>query len=312
MSGFNNYDLTQQLGIIIWNASEYVSTGDDNYIYTSKGATIDGSRYAIRSHGICVKNIVDQLKVVFYLEVAEGEYIYSNVVQYSPSTYAYNALKSSSAPADIKNLCKALLNFASASQITLNYEVDDLANKNLSETDKAMDGILAWSDDYLTEIDPVDVSLASGLAKNESVFTRVNKTVSICDAMQINFKYTIAGNYAEYGVMFWSASDYQKLLSAGQALSMDNASIKCDMTIDAQGRYVGVYEGIVAKAMGEAVYACAYVVDAAGNIYYSGVEAYSVETYAANAINSSSAPSNVKETCKWMVIYGEMAQKVFN
>jgi hypothetical protein len=75
------------------------------------------------------------------------------------------------------------------------------------------------------------------------------------------------------------------------------------------GRYVGSYTGIVAKNLDDAVYVCAYVVDADDNYHYSGVNAYSVETYAKNAIDK--APNTTKNVAKWMVIYGEMASKCF-
>ena len=298
-TGFDAYDLTQAFGVRIYNENgELVYESDEVKVLT------DG-RLQIKSHGIAVKNIGDTLTVELYVDGTD----YVKVVNYSPTAYAYNAIDKSG-DAELITLCKALLNFAASAQVAFNHNVDKLANAKLNDADKEMAGDLVWDNSYLTVVPAVDATMAAGFVKDDTVFTKISTTLTVQDSFDINFKYTISGEYEEYGVMFWNEADYKKLLSDNEALSVDNATIVSEMTLKS-GRYEGKYEGIVAKNLSKAVYACAYVVDAEGNTYYSGVSAYSIETYASNAITKN-APEAIQTMCKWMVIYGEMARQSFS
>ena len=64
--------------------------------------------------------------------------------------------------------------------------------------------------------------------------------------------------------------------------------------------------------LGDTVYACAYLVAEDGTYYYSGVVAYSVETYITNTIKeSSTASDDTKTLVKWLGVYGELAKAYF-
>ena len=70
-------------------------------------------------------------------------------------------------------------------------------------------------------------------------------------------------------------------------------------------------EDVVARAYGETIYACAYIVDAAGNEYYSEVFNMSPENYAQGRVENSSN-ANMVAVAKALVVYGEAAKAYLN
>lgn len=70
-------------------------------------------------------------------------------------------------------------------------------------------------------------------------------------------------------------------------------------------------EGIPAKEYGNTLFACPKFTDAEGNVTYGEVCAYSVETYAKSQIEKASGADTLKDVCKQLVIYGEVARVQF-
>ena len=110
----------------------------------------------------------------------------------------------------------------------------------------------------------------------------------------------------ESGILFWTQEQYNRL----EKLTAETA-VKAPLTVQADGRYFGSYLGIPAAEIDRTLYACAYVVDEAGNTHYSRVLADSPMAYAQWQIGSSQ-DADLVNCMKWLVKYGHVANETFN
>ena len=115
-------------------------------------------------------------------------------------------------------------------------------------------------------------------------------------------------NVASKKMYFWIGKDYEALKAAGTPLTKENASYSVDMSeYSAYGNLYeasAISEGIVAKELGDTLYAVACVTEADGTEHCTGIITYSPEQYSANQISKNTNPAQAK-LCKGMVIYGE-------
>ena len=82
-----------------------------------------------------------EVSEVVTVQVMKGDEAIGSALEYSIVTYCMNRINKSTNPAQVA-LCKALLNYAAAAQISLNYNTENLANAQLAEADKILpDGI---------------------------------------------------------------------------------------------------------------------------------------------------------------------------
>ena len=80
---------------------------------------------------------VKQVSEIVTVQVMKGDEIIGSPLEYSVATYCMNRIRKSTNPAQVA-LCKALLNYAAAAQISLNYNTENLANAQLEEADKIL------------------------------------------------------------------------------------------------------------------------------------------------------------------------------
>ena len=82
-----------------------------------------------------------EVSQVVTVQVMKGDEVIGSALEYSIVTYCMNRINKSTNPAQVE-LCKALLNYAAAAQISLGYNVENLANAELDDADKVLpDGI---------------------------------------------------------------------------------------------------------------------------------------------------------------------------
>ena len=82
-----------------------------------------------------------EVSEIVTVQVMKGDEAIGSALEYSIVTYCMNRINKSTNPAQVA-LCKALLNYAAAAQISLNYNTENLANAQLAEADKILpDGI---------------------------------------------------------------------------------------------------------------------------------------------------------------------------
>ena len=74
-------------------------------------------------------------KVTF--QFMKGDEVIGEAREYSIMQYCMNRIEKSQDPKQVA-VCKALLNYAAAAQLSLNYNTENLANAGLSEADKVL------------------------------------------------------------------------------------------------------------------------------------------------------------------------------
>jgi hypothetical protein len=197
----------------------------------------------------------------------------------------------------------AMLNYGAAAQKYFEYRLDDLVNSQLSEEQKTMswDGSLVRSDWNVPE------EKAGELVRSDKITSR-GAYLTLEGAIDYNYYIKVAAGVEVKSIklLTWTEEVYKSL----DVLTVGNAENAFEMVWDAtKGRYEYCYEGLPAKDMFGAVYACAMVEDMNGNIYYGGVVPYCPERF--SSINANSSEQKDADLARWIVIYGDAAREYF-
>lgn len=134
VSGFDDIDVASKGGLLIWNSP----VTEEDALYgtadtTQKGLIAYGDEYTQRTLGISAKNYADELYLRIYIEVADGEYVYGPLTEYSVQDYCEHKINTEGYTADLKKTCAALLHYGAMAQRYFNYNTEDLANANILE-----------------------------------------------------------------------------------------------------------------------------------------------------------------------------------
>jgi hypothetical protein len=122
----------EDMGLLIWTAQPEEGT-IENAEQIIEGAVYDetNGRYMVQTPGIPAKKLGDDLYMRFYGKLADGSYVYSKLVTYSPKKYAMSRLQKSTDEKQ-KALCVAMLNYGAAAQSYFGYKTDKLMNAELT------------------------------------------------------------------------------------------------------------------------------------------------------------------------------------
>jgi len=237
--------------------------------------------YFVSSPGIPAKQMGDTVFFKVYAKLADGSYIYSRMLSYSPKTYALQQI-SSSTNANVRALCVAMLNYGAAAQTYFQYQPYALMNGDITA---AQQSYVTAYDEYM--IDPVvnvTNSKATNFAKTGG-YSDLHPSVSFEGAFSINYYATPNVSGAESPTLYyWYADAYNNATT----LTADNASGTITMELQ-NGQYVANVAGIAAKELDKTLYV-AIVYEHSGIRYCSGVIAYSVGRYLEQiAANTTSA-----------------------
>ena len=116
------------------------------------------------------------------IQVMQGDKVFGKALEYSIVTYCMNRIEKSTNAAQVA-LCKALLNYASAAQLSFNYKTDQLANAGLSEADKALP-------------QDIDVSrYASSIVGSETGIKPKSATLMLENVVSVRVYFTLEEGY---------------------------------------------------------------------------------------------------------------------
>jgi len=302
-------------GLVYWFGNEFpgdVNINDASAIVVP-GLTYNESndRYMGSTNGIAMKNLSDTLVISSYVKMPDGTYVYSEIREYSGKKYAESRISKIDkldAPTEKelaeRDVCIALLNAITAAQNFFDHNTENPANGSLSEDRQNVN----FSSDMLNPAAAADANKSP--ARDYDVFTSRTASLNLEGLTEINFYFAIAEDVMATaqasGILFWTEEAYNN----AEFLDASNATRDLELEyFESTDRYGAKYpEGFAAKEYETTVYACAYVVDADGNYHYSGVIAYSAETYCNSKINGNAAEA---ELCKALVVYGEAAKAYF-
>ncbi len=265
-----NLDHVVEMGLVTFH--EKLSDGTiDNAVDVIPGyETLDGE-YMVRSNGVPAKNMGDVLYFKVYAKLANGTYVYSNIVGYHAGMYAKSMLKNSN-NVKMKALCVAMVNYGAQAQLYFNYNTDNLVNAFLTDAQKTF-----VADYNETMIDDLVAPSSTKTARFvKSGFDGRSAAVEFSGAFSINYYFT--PTYAPDGEMrlyYWDVDTFNSV----SQLTMSNATGSVVTTkIEGSNEYTGSVTGIAAKHLDRAYYV-AGVYTSDGVTYTTGVITYSIGAY---------------------------------
>lgn len=258
----------------------------------------DGLYYST-TQGIAAKCLGDTIYFAVYYRLTDSTYGYTNLVGYSPKSYAYNQLKTGSA--EMKPLVVAMLNYGAAAQTYFGYKTDSLMNADLTAAQKAL--VASYSG---TMVESVTQASGTKLGQfvNNGGYTRRYPTISFEGAFCINYYFipsaAVKGNVTMY---VWNYTDY----SQATTLTKANATEAVTMTLTESGEYLAVVENIAAKDLDKAIYVSFCYSDGTTD-YCAGVIGYSIGAYCASQASKTGALADLAAAC---AVYGYYAKELF-
>ena len=265
----------------------YNSDGTISQIVTIvEDYAISGSYYVFSYNGIAAKEMKDDIRATVYA-FKDGAIYCSEIDIYNVATYAYNRVSNSSNEYMV-NLAICLLNYGAAAQEYFGYNVDNLANAQLSDAQKA---ISTKDIEYTSVKEYITPDNAKVLFTGSSL--RLEDKVAINYYFNVD-QYLAAGNDLSELSLVIKYGDNTEVVSADKfILSSSN------------GYYVN-FDKLAAKDMKtvcEATFWMNYGTEEQCIVGETMI--YSIESYAQNKQNSSDA--KLVAMMKAMMHYGEAA-----
>lgn len=265
----------------------YNSDGTISQIVTIvEDYAISGSYYVFSYNGIAAKEMKDDIRATVYA-FKDGAIYCSEIDIYNVATYAYNRVSNSSNEYMV-NLAICLLNYGAAAQEYFGYNVDNLANAQLSDAQKA---ISTKDIEYTSVKEYITPDNAKVLFTGSSL--RLEDKVAINYYFNVD-QYLAAGNDLSELSLVIKYGDNTEVVSADKfILSSSN------------GYYVN-FDKLAAKDMKTACEATFWMNYGTEEQCIVGeTMIYSIESYAQNKQNSSDA--KLVAMMKAMMHYGEAA-----
>lgn len=296
----SNWTNVEECGMITYSSK--VSTWNvGNAEHIIPGSVYDAAvgYYYVTSHGIEAKRLGDIVYLSVYCKMKDGSYVYSKLANYTPKTYAYNQLKSSTNQ-EVRALMVAMLNYGAAAQSYFGYNTGALVNKDLTAAQKAL--VLNYRSSMVDPVGTVN-SAKVGIFKSSGGFSKRTPAITFGSAFSINYFFTpsnAAGSSMK--LYYWTQSDYD----AAATLSPSNATGFIKLTLT-DGRYQGAISGISAKDLDETIYVAAGY-NSNGTSYCSGLLPYSIGAY---CVSQAAKGGDVQQLAEATAVYGYYAKQYF-
>ena len=312
-------DITKDAGILVWSQEEYAAL-NGNIAYDEAHANPGLESYPERpefyfgkSDGIFTRDLYKLAYYVGYVKLPDGTYIYSEAKEYGPETYAYKMLVSGTE--ETKALCVALLNYISAAQKYFDSSTPDseLVNYELTAEQKALN----WNvtDLKLSPEIPADKTVAADTA----VFSKTGKNLLFEEMISMVSIYAIdtatVNAAQECGTIFWTAEQFAALTGTPGIDNIGQGTKVAEMNVfrGINGQWYTSAPAVAPKDMADTQYfILGYLIDAEGNVHYSGVMSYSFEQYIKNTVDKTSTSAEMLLFAQRLYYYERAAKAALN
>ena len=283
----------------------YSSSVSNHNIYNAEniipGTVYDAASgyHCATSQGIEAKRLGDTVYLSIYCQLTDGTYVYSKLANYSPKTYAYNQLKSST-DSEVRSLMVAMLNYGAAAQSFFNYNSGALVNQSLDASQRSL--VRSYSSSMVAGVGTVN-SAKVGIFKNSGGFSSKIPAVTFGSAFSINY-FFVPSNTPSSGLKlyYWTQADYD----AAATLTASNATGCIKLTL-VDGQYQGELSGISAKDLDETIYVAAGY-NSNGTSYCTGILPYSIGAY---CVSQAAKGGSVQPLAQATAVYGYYAKQYF-
>ncbi|MBQ5656152.1 MAG: hypothetical protein IIV14_01795, partial [Bacteroidaceae bacterium] len=279
--------------VSVWN----VNTAEE----IIPGCSYDSSMgyYFATSGGIEAKRLGDTVYLSVYCKLVDGSYVYSKLASYSPKTYAYNQLKTST-NASVKALMVSMLNYGAAAQSYFGYNTGALVNKDLTAAQRSL--VMNYNSGMVAPVGKVNTAKV-GIFANSGGFSKRIPAITFGSAFSINY-FFVPSNVPTGGLKlyYWNQADYD----AATVLTPSNASGSIKLNL-VDGQYQGDISGISAKNLDETIYVAAGY-NSNGTSHCSGVLPYSIGAY---CVSQAAKGGDVQQLAQATAVYGYYAKQYF-
>ena len=277
--------------LLLWSVEPQAETVAEREILVQQSTNGNGD-YVASTDGIAAKEIGDTMYAQFCVEI-QGETLKTAVFAYSPKTYAMNKLNDESASDKLKDLCLALLDYASTAQTYFGYKTQELANKDVTEEMRAS---LA---EYRAE---TYQKTGEYVAQSVSFGYGLQMTLNLDGKIAMN-AYIFADNATKVEIATFDEKPTEEQINAkANAVELEKIDGKYKMNFEKK---------FSAKELGDSVWFVVYVTTEDGEMRSSAIS-YGASVYAYNKLRSATASEAVKALCQAMLDYASSAQIYFD
>ena len=287
VTGYENFRLVLEKQVFDNSASTF--TWKEYTLDEYSFSTIDGTRYVRFSFdGIAAKEIGDQVRTTMYLD-KNGKTYHSPADEYSVKAYAMNRLEKSSDDT-LKTLLVDMLNYGAEAQMYFNYHTEELANKDLTKTQKNLASSMP------------ELSNQEGIVSNSSAKAHFyGKNLVLASSVDIKYYMTFDSGTPSSSVKL--VLSYTTVGGVSKEKTIPSSEFIYDTKTSS---YTAKLDDIAAKDMSSVVTAKIYD----GNTLISDELSYSIETYVYNRMQKSTN-EDLKSILKKMFTYGKSAEEYF-
>lgn len=293
-----NLEDVVQMGLITF-PNEVAEWSVENARHVLPGYTYSEMEqlYCAETQGIPGAQMNQIMYFALYAQLSDGSYVYSNLLHYCPTTYAYNQLENET----MRTLVVAMLNYGAAAQTYFGTNTDNLMNSSLTPEQLAL--VENYRSDMITPVTKVDATQQGSFAKTDGFGTGY-PSVSFEGIFSINY-YVMPEAAPVDGVTMYVWD--QATVDSGAELTADNAVDAIAMMDPGSGTWQATVGDIAASRLDEGVYVAFRYSDGTTD-YCSGVLPYSIGSYCATQATANTALSPFAQAT---AVYGYYAKQLF-
>ena len=247
----------------------------------------NGNYYYFTLTGLTAVQMKDRIVSTLY-GVKDGQPYVSPIDDYSIADYAYSQLSKAAASQSLKTLCADLLRYGTAAQIFKGYGMDNLADADMTEEQKA----------YLSDIEAIsfgNTNTLLGDLENAPV-TWAGKSLTLDSKVCLKFVFDPRNYTGEVANLILRVS-YQDMTGATKTITLENP----ELYNAGRSYYAFTLDTLLAAELRTVVSVQVF----AGDTPLSATLQYSADTYGNNKTG------NLLDLCKALFAYSDSARTYF-
>ncbi len=275
----------------------------ENASHIISGVDFDGTYLSVSTDAIHPKALGDVMFFRVYAKLSDGNYVYSDMMNYSAVRYANAVLGSKNSPKEQKALMVALLNYGAEAQEYYGYKTDSLVNSELTIEQKKL--VSKYSADLCADVSVADNAKTSDFEKKGTGFILYPSTDSESSTFNLTYNLKTSKSITGYVTLYyWSTQTYE----TAKKLTKANADGILIMSKDSSGNYTAQLSDISVKNYDDTVYtSVAFKSD--GVNCCSGVISYSFGEFL--KVNAENFRSPMQSLAQAIIVYSYYADKYY-
>lgn len=265
------------------------------------GAKEDKGYLSVQTDQIFAHKLGDTVYFKVYAKLADGSYIYSDLLSYSGVRYAYMVLDNPNSSTAEKALMVALLNYGAELQKYQSYNTDKLMNAKLTSEQKKL--VKDYDSSMADKPVAVDKAKAGEFAKSGKGVVFYPTATFNSEQFALDYSFKAKDITGDVRLYCWDKAAFE----AADVLTKDNAIGSVGLGLQ-NGMYTATVYDIPAKDLDSTIYVAVLYSTESGTCS-SGVLAYSPAEFL--KIHAANEKSELNALSKAGVVFGYYAKSFF-